>query len=202
MTDSHEPPLAVESMTASQLGRRSRILDAVLTLVAEDRVDDMLMREVVDRSGVALGTIYRYFSSKDHLVAAALVEWARKLDARVAGLPAPELSKAARLKSLVRDGVRPFQHEPAYAQLMIRAASSTDLNASRCYHELGDIMVGAMAGALPELPEAERIGVVNVIGAVWFTGLTEWVNGRSTVGEVYRRLDEACDLLLGQSADS
>lgn len=197
MTAAHEPPLAVESMTASQLERRSRILDAVLTLVAEDRVDDMLMREVVDRSGVALGTIYRYFSSKDHLVAAALVEWARKLDARVAGLPAPELSKADRLKSLVRDGVRPFQHEPAYAQLMIRAASSTDPNASRCYHELGDIMVSAMAGALPELPEVERISVVNVIGAVWFTGLTEWVNGRGTVGEVYLRLDEACDLLLG-----
>ena len=39
------------------------------------------MKDVAERSGVALGTIYRYFSSKDHVAAAALLEWARSLDA-------------------------------------------------------------------------------------------------------------------------
>ena len=32
---------------------------------------------------VAMGTVYRYFTSKDHLLAAALVDWVEQLDARL-----------------------------------------------------------------------------------------------------------------------
>jgi AcrR family transcriptional regulator len=39
------------------------------------------MRDVAACANVALGTIYRYFVGKDHLLAAALVEWARDLSA-------------------------------------------------------------------------------------------------------------------------
>ena len=46
-------------------------------LAAAGRLEDMGMKDVAERSGVALGTIYRYFSSKDHVAAAALLEWAR-----------------------------------------------------------------------------------------------------------------------------
>ena len=46
------------------------------------------MRDVAARANVALGTIYRYFSSKDHLLAAVMVEWCRDLERRV-GLRPP-----------------------------------------------------------------------------------------------------------------
>ena len=71
------PPQAVDTMSAAQLDRRQRVLDAVVDLVASGRVEDWGMKDVAERSGVALGTIYRYFSSKDHVAAAALLEWAR-----------------------------------------------------------------------------------------------------------------------------
>ena len=35
----------------------------------------MKVSEVARESGVALGTLYRYFASKDHLFAAVFVEW-------------------------------------------------------------------------------------------------------------------------------
>src|ERR687897_3682018 len=74
------PPQATETMSPAQLDRRARVLDAVVDLVAAGRLEDMGMKDVAERSGVALGTIYRYFSSKDHVAAAALLEWARALD--------------------------------------------------------------------------------------------------------------------------
>ena len=67
-------------MTPLQLERRERLLDAVIALVAEGHDDEMQMKDIADRAGVALGTVYRYFSSKDHLVAAALVRWAESLE--------------------------------------------------------------------------------------------------------------------------
>ena len=46
------------------------------------------MRDVASRADVAMGTVYRYFTSKDHLLAAALVHWVEQLDSRLAELPA------------------------------------------------------------------------------------------------------------------
>jgi AcrR family transcriptional regulator len=58
--------------TPAQRKRRDLILDTAVSLVEERGTDGFQVREVVERSGVALGTIYRYFPSKDHLIAEAL----------------------------------------------------------------------------------------------------------------------------------
>lgn len=39
------------------------------------------IRDVAAHANVALGSIYRYFVGKDHLLAAALVQWAHDLSA-------------------------------------------------------------------------------------------------------------------------
>ena len=62
-----------ETLTANQAARRGRVLDAALELAAEGGYDAVQMRDVAARAQVALGTIYRYFSSKDHLLAACQV---------------------------------------------------------------------------------------------------------------------------------
>ena len=76
-------PQPVETMSSTQLARRQRVLDAVLELILDGADEDMQMKEIADRSNVALGTIYRYFSSKDHVLAAALVEWTRGLEQKI-----------------------------------------------------------------------------------------------------------------------
>ncbi len=76
-----------ERLTAKQVARRARVVDAALELAAEGGYDAVQMRDVATRAGVALGTIYRYFSSKDELLAAALVEWAAVVEHRISARP-------------------------------------------------------------------------------------------------------------------
>ncbi len=192
-----DAPPAPETMTPAQLARRQRVIDAVLDLVSEGGIDDMQMRELAERSGVALGTVYRYFSSKDHVVAAALLSWAAQLDQRITRRPLPDAPAVERLKAVLHHGQRAFQRAPNFARLMITSASSTDPFASESYDELGRIVGGTLARAMPEVPSEERDRVVSVVGAVWFVALNEWLNGRATVAEVYQRLDDVCDLVLG-----
>src|SRR4029450_8199203 len=64
-----------------------RIIDAAFELGAERGYDAVQMRDVSASANVALATIYRYFSSKDHLLAAAMSEWTAKLQGRVAQSP-------------------------------------------------------------------------------------------------------------------
>src|ERR1700738_360366 len=63
-----------------------------MDLASSGGYDAVQMRDVAATAHVALGTIYRYFSSKDHLLAATLVEWTRDLQRRGAAAPRPPSS--------------------------------------------------------------------------------------------------------------
>ena len=74
---------AADALTKSQAARRQRVLVAALELGADGGYDAVQMRDVAASAEVALGTIYRYFPSKDALLAAAMVEWMEDLERRV-----------------------------------------------------------------------------------------------------------------------
>src|SRR2546423_2586161 len=59
--------------SAAQRERRRRILDVTLVLASKGGYDAVQMRTVAERADVALGTLYRYFPSKIHLLVSALV---------------------------------------------------------------------------------------------------------------------------------
>jgi TetR/AcrR family transcriptional regulator, cholesterol catabolism regulator len=194
--DQPAAPVAVADMSANQRERRDRVIRAVLAMVSEGRIDDMQMKDVAARSGVALGTIYRYFSSKDHLFAAALVHWGRHLELQTRRRDLPEGTAAERVMAVVRRGVRAYEREPHSARLLLRVAGSTDPFADECYRELSDSVMGAMELALADLPAAEAAVVQRIIGSVWFIGLFDWVNGRRPISEVYADLDVTARMLL------
>ena len=70
-------------MTSRQLVRRAKIIEAVIDLIADVGAEAVQMRDVAQRSGVVLATVYRYFNSKDYLLAAALEDWQKRLTRRI-----------------------------------------------------------------------------------------------------------------------
>ena len=57
-------------------GGRSGIGRAIAVRLAEQGgFEAVRLRDVASHAGVALGTLYRYFGSKDHLMASALLAW-------------------------------------------------------------------------------------------------------------------------------
>ena len=93
---------AREQLTANQAARRTRVLEAAIELASEGGYDAVQMRDVATRAQVALGTIYRYFSSKDELLAAAFVTAIASPDPAVAPW---QHEMAAVLVALVSDAL-------------------------------------------------------------------------------------------------
>ena len=58
--------------TEEKADRRSRILDAVLTLLASEGIAGASVRAVAREAGVALGLVHYYFADKTELISAAL----------------------------------------------------------------------------------------------------------------------------------
>src|SRR5436305_10754877 len=69
--------------SAAQRERRKRILDATLALASKGGYDAVQMRSVAERADVALGTLYRYFPSKIHLLVSALAREFERTQDRV-----------------------------------------------------------------------------------------------------------------------
>ncbi|MCI4079408.1 TetR/AcrR family transcriptional regulator [Streptomyces sp. MMS21 TC-5] len=99
--------------------RRRQILDAVAALLLDDGYDALTVSKVAARAGVAKGTVYLYFASKQELLAALQGEmWSRMLEIPAALLDQPELSWADRLDGLVAAWVSAEQdHQELYHRL-------------------------------------------------------------------------------------
>ena len=57
----------------SQDARRARVIETVLELLREGGTDSVRLRTVWERTGVGTDTIYRYFRSRDAIVARDMV---------------------------------------------------------------------------------------------------------------------------------
>ena len=185
-----------EALTVSQAARRERVIAAAMALGADGGYDAVQMRDVATTAGVALGTIYRYFSSKDHLLAASMVDWSKELEARVTEQPPAEGSAADRVVAVIRGVTSGMEQQPKLAAAVVNAVTASDPAVVECQREMTTTIMRVLAAPIAELPDEERDGIVRVLAHVWNSTNLGWVNGWLTVGQVGDDLEQAARLLL------
>jgi AcrR family transcriptional regulator len=192
-------PRPVEAMSPRQLERRKYLIRAALDLVSEIGVERVQMKQVSERSGVALGTTYRYFSSKDHLLASAVSDWRGDLMADLAadlrGSPSPA-GVADRVVRFVHRGMRAFQRQPNLAHLLVSVTVSTDPFASETVDAMASAGRASLLAVMPEVPASASKVLPQLIDAAWHNELVAWVTGRTTLADAFLHLDETIRLLL------
>jgi len=191
--DGDAQPLDPATMTPRQRERRTRVILAVHQLVEEGRVRDLQVKEIAERSGVSLAAIYRYFSSKEHLLAEALLDWAQRFTVRRrAAVPGPDDFAAT-----VRRGVEAYRRHPHYAELFLEVAASRDPFAVATFGRMSD---GVNTAMLDSVGGAAAEQIVTIVGNAWLGGLFACVHGRSDFAGLERSLEAACRLLVAGAA--
>src|SRR4051812_19503992 len=193
---------AVRSIPASQLARRERILEAAMELATEGGYDAVQMREVAERADVALGTLYRYFPSKVHLLVAAMGRTFQSLQesVRVDGSDGTPQERVYRVVAAV---TRYLARHRRLSGAMIRALMSADAEAAREVEEVGEMLVSIIASAhrdpeaTPTPAESEHDALVaHIIGKVWLTDVVTLLSGRMTVSQVLEDLERTIRLVM------
>jgi AcrR family transcriptional regulator len=190
--------LTADALTSSQAARRQRVLVSALELAADGGYDAVQMRDVATSAGVALGTIYRYFPSKDALLAAAMVEWMEDLERRVTQRGPEGDTTAQRVYDVLRRAVSTMEKQPKLAEAVITALTSDDDAAGRASISTTDVMTRVMLQAFPDDVEPDlEASIAKVLGHVWFSCMVAWKNGVGDMTWMADELDVACELLCG-----
>lgn len=191
------PVESTEGLTETQRERRLRVIDAALRLAADGGYDAVQMREVSAEADVALGTIYRYFSSKDHLLVAAMVEWMRELERMVTRRPPDGETAAARVLDVLGRALRTVEREPQRAAAVVKAQTSDDGAAVRASQEVTEVLYRIMDAAFgPDDDPDQRHDTIRVLAHVWFSCLVSWTAGVGDMTWVRSEMETATRLLL------
>lgn len=184
-------------LTPRQAERRRRILRASTTLAARGGYEAVQMREVAESAQVALGTLYRYFPSKVHLLVAVMQEQLQQLHEQVRRHPPTGEDPAARVAETLTQAFHALQREPRLAEAMVRALSFADRSVSAEVDEVSSLTSAIVldAARLDGPPNAEQQAALRVIGHTWHATLLTWLSGRASLAEVRADLLTAARLL-------
>ncbi len=183
--------------SVAQRDRRKRILDATLALASKGGYDAVQMREVAERADVALGTLYRYFPSKIHLLVGALTVELERMQEKLDRKPIPGETPADRMLYVLSRVTRSMQRDPMLTEAMTRAFMFADPSAATEVNTVAGQMAAMFTKAMRDgEPSADDIAIARVIGDVWLSNLVAWVTRRASADDVSSRLELAARLLL------
>lgn len=187
---------AVAPLTERQEARRRRILRASARLAGRGGFDAVQMREVAESSQVALGTLYRYFPSKVHLLVATMQDQLEHLHATLRKRPPTGETAAERVTETLMRAFHALQQDPHLADAMVRALTFADR--SVC-HEVDQVSRRTTAIILEAMgladPDPAESSVVRVIEHTWHSALITWLSGRASITQVRADIETVCRLI-------
>ncbi len=188
-------PPAVEALPPPQRVRRERIVRAALELLQSGEYDTIQMRDVAARAGVALGTLYRYFASKEHLYAAVMLVW---FDSFERGLQREQLpdEPGPALKELLFRAIAAFARKPQFLLVEIVLQSSTDALAVGLFREFSTKNHAAYRDALAGLDPHVVERIAAIVAAVLGSALHQYALGRVDIEWVYDVVGASVDLVF------
>ncbi|WP_235736425.1 TetR family transcriptional regulator [Nocardioides alcanivorans] len=195
-----ERPLEIEALSSTQRSRHSAVTEAVLALLDESASADIQMREVSARSGVALATVYRYFPTKEQLLATAMVSWNLQLVGRfrqIHGVDPAAGPAVERALVLCLANLRAYRHRPHHARLEIELHASRDAYVIDTLERRAASNRTTLFQTIPEVaPETARVASL-AIGGTLFTALALWTTGRITFAAAEANIEDVVRLTLG-----
>ncbi|QGK70389.1 cholesterol catabolism transcriptional regulator KstR [Allosaccharopolyspora coralli] len=184
--------------TTAQAERRKRIVEATIALAAKGGYDAVQMRTVAEKADVALGTLYRYFPSKIHLLVTGLAEQFEAAQERQNRRKIPGATTYERVLFVLNQATRTLQRNPQLTEAMTRAFMFADTSAAAEVDRVAALSEQFFTRAMTDdEPTNEQRAIARVITDVWMSNLVAWVTRRASATDVSNRLELTVRLLIG-----
>jgi AcrR family transcriptional regulator len=153
------------------------------------------MRDISEASGLALGTVYRYFPSKELLLASVFETWCEGYWGTL-GIASEGQVNVDRLIDIAHRSTQAYIDEPNILEMLISLRSSSEPAIREKLSAIGQRAAQFFIDNLHGLPEAAAAGVVDIVFSVMQAKLGLWVADQITTEQVYEDIEKTVRLLL------
>ena len=187
--------------------RARRIVATAVELAEKGGFEAVRLRDVAATSGVALGTLYRHFRSKEDLLVAALAAQVEQLERRMEAHPARGASTLDRVSAFFTTATQGLCRRPMLARAILRAAASGQPELAEKvarFHgaittQIKKAIVGPTSASSGNGSAAARSDAIAIVlEQVWFTALVGWAGGLHGQDDVIGNVRSAVTLILGE----
>jgi AcrR family transcriptional regulator len=183
--------------TPVQRARYDRVIAAATGILSDGGQEAVQMKDLAQRAGVSLATLYRYFPSKDYVLLAVTLSryqaaW-RRVSAEVPRGDTPRERVAAHLMREFRAERRDQRLTAALAAALNGGGRSHSSIIEAAEHAHRQVMrhVAAAGGSLSEQQEKLLTVVLDIKGAA----TRRWLAGTYSVADVETTIEIGCQLL-------
>jgi len=136
--------------------RVAAIMEAGVAVFTEKGYDAATMTEIAARSGTAIGSLYRFFPSKEVLADALLVNYAQHVTDRFAALAAraPAMALDVLADALV-DFMVSLQSQRGFAVALLDARGGSDERRLKFRQAMRDGLAGVLRTVVPTMAKAK-----------------------------------------------
>lgn len=188
-------PPAPETLPGDQLARRQRIVRAALHALARSDHEDIKINDIARESNVALGTVYRYFTSKEHLLAEAFTQWQSVLKVKLATFAPAGVTEPDRLSEVFRQVINAFQLQPRFFRFMTFLEGTSDPYAAAIFNATGAVFNETIEATLGGPLSDDQKAILGTVSAVFEHSMRKWITNRLTINNVHERVDTAIRLI-------
>lgn len=185
--------------------RAQRIVDAAIELADEGGFQNVRLRDVAELSGVAFGTLYARFSSKEDILIAALDQEISRFRDLMSGNPVPGDEASQRLRYFFEALTTVLISRDGFAKAVLRSVSSGVPGVSdkviNYQDTMNQLIVAAIKGIDVEDVVATEDNVdtffmARMMQSIWFAELIGWMSEVVDGDDVVERTLRGSRLLL------
>jgi AcrR family transcriptional regulator len=178
--------------------RAKRIVETAIELAEEGGYEAVRLRDIATRAGVALGTVYKRFRSKEDILVAVLEHEVRAVEGLIDELRVEGETAAERAFGFFSLATRHLCSRPNLAKAIIKAMASGDPESA---HKVASFQAGVAAilervvgDGDPEQAIDERSSFL--LQQVWFSVLVGWMGGLHDVDTALEQMRYASNVIL------
>lgn len=181
--------------------RTDRIIEVAMLLAEADGYENVRLRDLAAQADVALGTVYRRFSSKEDILAAALERMVSSLRGALLDAPVPGDTPLERLGVFLELATSALGERPKLAAALFRTVASGDPDLAQRVLSYRDTMTELIVAVLradphPGPPSDAETAVSRFIQNMWFAEMVGWTGGLHPIEDALRHTREAAARLL------
>lgn len=177
--------------------KREIILDAAIEVMADEGYYFTKMSWIADRAGIAVGTIYNYFSSKEEVLEEIFArEFKKRLELLKELEESRDLSVVSKIELFLVRHFEEIKKNPALGNILVREKEFPKKEGS--INNYLDKLPNAIESLLEKGKETGELDIDNpgLIAAIIFGGI-QGVVERSIKKDNLAMLDEASDEIIG-----